>query len=115
MDGFYAAYFAGQNGNSLGMFVIANGKITGVDVGGLRYDGEYQLDHEHATLAGVIRYTVPSNSHLITESSPRTQDQTFEYHISIPFGFADGRVITLDTPNGPINARFQKLRDWQPE
>lgn len=29
----------------------------------------------------------------------------------LPAGFDDGRVVTIETPAGPINARFEKVKE----
>jgi hypothetical protein len=31
--------------------------------------------------------------------------------LNLPPNFADGRVITIDTPLGPVNAKFEKVKD----
>jgi len=41
MDGIYAIRFRGAADWGLGMLVLQGGKITGVDAGGVQYDGVY--------------------------------------------------------------------------
>nr|ALS90431.1 MetaGeneMark_Unknown Function [uncultured bacterium] len=53
----YAAYFTGKTGNSMGMFVIGDGLITGADVTGVNYDGRY--DAFGKTLRGVVDFVLP--------------------------------------------------------
>ncbi|MFC5066586.1 hypothetical protein [Flaviflagellibacter deserti] len=112
MDGFYSAFFTGLAGNSVGMFVFKSGVILGTDIGGMHYDGSYQVDEAAGNITGRIVYVIPAGTSLITGVSNTNQPLRVEFPLELPLHFADGRVVTIQTPSGTINARFQKLRDW---
>jgi hypothetical protein len=113
VDGFYSAYFTGAKGNSLGLFVFENGRIIGVDVGGIEYDGTYAVDANRGLVTGKIVFIVKPGHALITGAQANADPLRYEFALSIPAGFADGRVVQIDTPTGPVNARFEKVRDWK--
>ncbi|MEH6717530.1 MAG: hypothetical protein V7704_01515 [Aurantimonas endophytica] len=110
MDGFYAAYFTGLTGNSIGLFIFENGLITGVDVGGMHYDGTYSLDESASIISGKIAYVIPPGASLVTGISSSSKAIRAEFPLELPAAFADGRVVQLDTPSGVVNAKFEKLR-----
>lgn len=109
MDGFYVAYLTGKAGNSLGVFTFINGIIVGADVGGVIYEGSYQVDSQNSLINGILKYKVSAGGSLITGFTA-PHDLEFSVPFQIPASFADGNVVRVDTPNGPVNAKFQKIR-----
>jgi len=106
----YVAYFTGISGSNLGMFLIGDGVIAGADGGGLKYDGlvEHAAD---GALEGIVQFIVPAGTQLISGMKADV-DQTLNVHVRLPLGFDDGKKVTrIDTPAGPINARFEHLRE----
>jgi len=112
MDGFYSAYFTGVIGNSMALFSFRDGQITGVDVGGMQYDGEYSVDDDKSLITGRIVYVILPGQQLITGAAAGSEPVRIEFPLELPTGFADGRVLSLPTPSGVVNARFQKIRSW---
>lgn len=112
MDGFYSAYFTGVVGNSMALFAFRDGVITGVDVGGMQYDGIYSVDQGRSVITGTMVYVIQPGHQLITGAAAGTEPVRIEFPLELPVGFADGRVLSLPTPSGVVNARFQKVRDW---
>ena len=105
----YAAYFTGATGVSVGLFLIGDGLIVGVDVGGLKYDGTLTVALD-GSYRGVVKYTLSPGQRLITGAVAETP-QEFAIRLELPRDFAQGAVARIDTPTGPINARFEFLRD----
>lgn len=109
MDGFYVAYLTGVSGSSLAVFTFMRGVVAGADVGGVLYEGTYKLDEAQSQVVGYVNYKIPAGVGLITG---RVADDSAK--LSIPFSisssFANGDVVKIDTPNGPVNAKFQKIR-----
>lgn len=106
----YVAYFTGIAGSSVGMFVIGDGIITGADAGGLKYDGTVE-ENDDGALAGIVSLIVPSGTHLISGLTA-SQAQALTVHVVLPRGFDNGEKVTrIETPAGPINARFERLRE----
>src|SRR5690606_22487549 len=104
MDGFYSAYFTGVVGNSMALFAFRDGQITGVDVGGMQYDGEYKVDADKSLISGRIVYVILPGHQLITGAAAGSEPVRIEFPLELPTGFADGRVLSLPTPSGLVNA-----------
>ena len=82
-----------------------------MDAGGIKYDG--QVTPSDQGLKCTIVYVIPAGSPvLITGAAPPTSDQRIPLEIDLPKEFWNGQVISIATPLGPVNAKFQKLRDW---
>jgi hypothetical protein len=110
MKRIYAAYFTGATGQSMGMFFIGDGVLVGADVRGLKFDGT--LSESSGSLEGVVKFTVPAGAHLITGLNAADAPQEISTNIKLPPNFDDGEtVVRIDTPGGPINARFERLRE----
>ena len=107
----YAAYFTGIDGSSFGLFYIGDGVIAGVDAGGMKYDGTFQETSDGA-LEGVIQFIVPAGMKLVTGLVAGGQPKTLSAPIKLRREFGDGNAVTrIDTPAGPVNARFELLRE----
>ena len=108
----YTAYLTGIAGNSVGIFLIGDGIIVGADIGGLTYDGNFSVSSD-GSLEGVVQFSVPAGGQLIS-GLKATEDQTITTPVKLPRGFDDGRAVTrIDTPAGPVNARFDFIREVQ--
>ncbi len=106
----YVAFFTGIAGSSIGMFYIGDGLILGADAGGMKYDGTIEEKVDGA-LEGVVQFLVPAGTQLIS-GLKADQAQTLNVPVRFPKGFDDGqRVTRIDTPAGPVNARFERLRE----
>jgi len=110
MDGFYAAYLTGKSGSSLLLFAIREGTFIGVDAGGLKYDGKV-VSSDNGIKCTVL-YVIPPGSTLITGATSPTTEQRIPLEFTLPKDFWNGQVIAIATPLGPVNVKFQKLRDW---
>ncbi len=108
MDGIYAAYLSGRNGQSMVLLAIKGNKIVGADVGGLKYTGIInQISNGH--LRCEIQYTIPPGVSLITGSGPVAKDVPVELVFELPSDFGGGPIVSIMTPFGPLNAKFKKL------
>lgn len=111
MEGFYVAYMTGMAGNSVILFVLRKGKIVGADIGGMKYDGTYKANPDGEGYKFSVAYVVPAGATLITGAPPSPTPQTIPLTFDLPNQFANGRVITIETPRGLVNAKFEKIRD----
>ena len=109
MNGFYLVYATGRAGHSTLVVVMHNGVLVGADVGGLKYNGTIKEDG--AGYACSVVYVVPPGAVLITGAPAPTAPLRVPVSFNLPKSFADGRVIGIETPMGPINAKFEKIRD----
>jgi hypothetical protein len=106
----YTAYFTGIAGNAIGVFYIGEGIIAGADAGGLKYDGSVKQLAD-GSLEGVVQFDVPPGVSLVTGLTATTS-QRITAPVRLPRGFDDGATVTqINTPAGPVNARFEHLRE----
>lgn len=105
----YVAYFTGVAGQSIGLFYIGDGMLVGVDVATMQYDGSYQTKPD-GSLEGAVEYVLPAGASLIT-GAPASVATRVSVKLTLPADFSDGRVITIETPLGPVNAKFEKVKD----
>lgn len=111
LDGFYAGYITGNAGVTTLLFALQRGRFVGVDVGGLKYDGVLEEKRDGSGYTLSLVYVIPPGASLITGASPPETTLKVPLSTELPLQFADGRVIGILTPLGPVNARFEKLRD----
>jgi hypothetical protein len=109
MDGFYAAFLTGRGGQSVVLLAIKAGKIVGVDVGGLKYVGSIARSGDGFRCE--VQYTIRPGVSLITGPGPVAKEVPVDLKFDLPMNFGDGPVVGIDTPFGPLNAKFQKLAD----
>ncbi len=112
IDGFYVAYFTGAAGNSYGMFVFREGVVTGADAGGGRYDGEYQLSKDGTKVEGKIKFFLTAGNASITGAQAGSEPISIEVPIQLPVEIDRADVYRIETPIGPINAKFDKVRGF---
>ncbi|WP_398469749.1 hypothetical protein [Tardiphaga sp.] len=106
----YVAYLTGVAGQSIGLFYIGGGVLAGVDVATMQYSGSYTTNPD-GSLEGVVEYVLPAGVSLITGAPAGVAPTRISTSLKFPADFADGRVITIETPLGPVNAKFEKLKD----
>lgn len=110
MAALYLAYFTGTAGMSMALFYIGKGIIAGGDAGGMHYDGSYQTTHD-GCLVGSIDFVISPGQQVITGTAAGIEAARFTTPIKLPSDFDNGQTIRLDTVVGPINARFEKLKE----
>lgn len=110
MNGFYSIYFTGTTGSGFGLLALKDGIITGIDVTGGQFDGEYKVAGEEVT--GQLRVSLPPGTISITGQPAGPSGLLMEYPIRLPINLGAGHTIPLRTPFGPINVIVKKLRDF---
>jgi len=110
IDGFYAAYFAGATGNSIAIFVFKDGIVTGADAGGGRYDGAYTAAGDGLYIDAKINFSLPIGNQSITGAAATVEPLAIEVPLRLPIEFNRNDVHRIETPIGPINAKFDKIR-----
>ena len=88
-------------------FVIIDGVLSGADLGGVYYDGKISSSGEKFNCR--LIYSIPKNGTLITGQST-SEIVNFETDVDLPSQFWNGQVLSIVTPTGPVNARFEILR-----
>ncbi len=109
IEGIYAAYFAGAGGNGMGMFVFLNGVIAGADISGLNFEGNYEATDD-GFIVGTVNYEMPPNSASVTGAVAKDRPIAISVPIKLPQDIDPDETYRLETPIGPLSARFKKLR-----
>jgi hypothetical protein len=109
IDGFYSAFLTGKVGSGFLMFTIRHGVIVGADILGLLYDGQIvKEDNAHAVTLNV---KFPPNTPLIQGNIVSPYGDNEELHFLLPRDFLSAPFVRIEGKNGPVNARFVKIRD----
>ena len=106
-DGIYLAYFTGEFGTSMGIFMITKNTLQGGDLGSGVYQGKFEITD--STVVGKISFCAANGGSTVTGAKldlPTNFETSFE--LSLPIEAADFHRI--ETLNGPINVRFSKVR-----
>jgi hypothetical protein len=111
-EGFYAFYFTGATGSSFGLLTFKKGIIVGVDVGGGKYDGTYTLDTEHMTARCIVDFVLTLGNQSITGAMAVTEPIRISVPVVLPIRIDPTTHHRIETPIGPINARFERLRGY---
>lgn len=108
IDGIYAGYMTGAEGNGFSMFAFIDGVLSGVDPLGVLFDGVYeqQEDGYFAT----VKVTVPGGGTVIQGASAGPEGMIYSVSVQIPLDFEKREFMRVSTPLGPVNLRLRKLR-----
>jgi hypothetical protein len=113
MEGFFAGYLTGRAGMSVILFAVKDGRLIGVDMGGIKYDGQIRAKADGIGFSCRVSYTMLPGIPLITGAGPMATPTEITLNFDLPLNFAEGIVIGIETPTGPLNAKFTKLRDFE--
>ena len=110
MEGFYAVYYTGVAGFGHAVLALKDATITGADATGGVYDGNFSTS-ENGGLEIEVELTVPAGATLVTG---QTLSEDFSQKITAKLGadFTNGEPVPVQTPLGPVNAIFKKLRSF---
>jgi hypothetical protein len=108
-DGVYLAFFTGEFGTSIGIFLFKGGVLVGADLGGGIYDGELDALQDSAVATGRVRFR--SKEGLVSITGATSDYPIFldiEVKLKLPLDTVPFQE--LQTPTGPVNVRFEKVR-----
>ena len=106
----YATYMTGRAGSAGALLVFRDGTVAGADNVEGRYDGEYQLAPDHRKVVGTIKVTLPAGVPTITGVLSAERPLSFDVPFQLPVELDPDDFYRIETPTGPVNARFKKLR-----
>ena len=110
MDGIYAMYYTGKAGCGHALFSMKNGLIAGADAVGGLLDGTYAEDEDGDIDVLVTLKSIPGTG-LVTGKLVQKDDLSQIIRAKLPHYFWNGNSIGIQTPTGPINAVFKRLRE----
>lgn len=108
LEGFYSVYYTGIAGFGHAVLAIAGGVVAGADPQGSIYDGTYTTDDD-GNFEISVTLKIPAGVTLVT-GQPLPSDFSQKIVATLRTGFADGQPVLVQTPMGPVNAVFRKLR-----
>lgn len=112
MNGIYAGYFTGKVGSGFAMFVLKDGVLTGADVTGVLFDGEYKAADTKA-VTGILHAKIPPGTTTIQGVTAGERGLNYSAPFSLPANFESEPYVTVETPLGTVNVRLVKLREIQ--
>jgi hypothetical protein len=108
INGIYAAYLTGSALQGFAMLTFIDGKVVGVDSGGVKYDGTYSDAVAGYTVK--IKLTVPPRTGLVQGVTTGAQVDVSELAFELPLNFLAQPFLRVNTKYGPVNAKIVKLR-----
>ena len=109
MNGIYAMYYTGKASCGNALFSMKNGVISGADAVGGMLDGSYEEADDGIDVSLTIK-SLPGTS-LITGQLVERDSPPKKIVAKLPSYFWGGNSIGLQTPYGPINVIFRRLRE----
>ena len=110
MDGIYSIYFTGSLGSGYAIFVAKDGVVTGADAAGCMLDGTYHRS-DNETINLDINLGIPPGGVLVTGFQNGKDGDTHRIRAKIPANLGANQPILINTPTGPVNTLFRRLRD----
>jgi hypothetical protein len=110
-NGIYSGYFTGSAEIGFGLLLIKDGLIVGADAGGVKFDGKYEANKSGDGFEGIVQVNAPPGGTLIQGIPTGPNGLNYEVKVHLPLDFGARPFIKIETPFGPINVKFVKIRD----
>jgi DNA invertase Pin-like site-specific DNA recombinase len=108
VEGFYSAYITGKEGQGFAIIIFMARSIIGADAGGFLFDGQYAEDDDGTSVSLAIK--APANAPRVQGGLTGPQGEETHLNFRLPPNFTCREFIRIETPRGPVNVRFVKLR-----
>lgn len=105
----YQVKYQGTYEKGGAVLYVGNGIISGMDVGGLTYDGTYS-SAAGGGLTGTVTLTATTTGQLVTGAVLQA-GQSVSLPLSLPASFGNGQQFQFNVGGSPVNASFHKIRD----
>ncbi len=106
----YAMYFTGTSGSGHAIFVMLDGSISGADATGGVLDGTYVVG-EDQRVSFDVTLIAPAGTTLVTGQTAGGDPLSQKISAKLPPRMGEGAPVQVETPLGPVNVIFKKLRD----
>lgn len=100
-------YHSGVNIGGGAMY-IGHGIVSGVDIGEMRYSGNYTVDGEFVIVSAKMTATI--GVELVTGAS-LPAGTTLDVSAQWPLTFADGKPVAINVMGFPVQVSFEKVSD----
>ena len=104
-------FTAGASGEGVLVVLITGERIVGADLSGVTIDGSLVASEYETKL--YAKLTVPEGVHVVQGVTAPKDGLSYEVSASLPPDVFSEDYVTIETPHGPVNARFVKLRDFE--
>lgn len=112
LDGFYRMTFTGTAGSGFGIVAFRGGAIAGADVAGATFDGSYKENSANRTFDFQITMHAPAGVTPVQTGIALAAPMTIPINGSVAEpAMVSNEPILLQTPLGPVNILFKKIRD----
>jgi hypothetical protein len=108
MSALYAMNYVGATGTGGGAVYVGNGKILGIDVGNLRYNGTYT--EQGGRLKGTVALMAPTGGTLVT-GAQLPAGSRLGLTLDWPTNFADGKPQVVTIEGRQAHVTFEKIGD----
>lgn len=108
MGALYTMNYVGRAGTGGGAVYIGSGKVVGIDVGNIRYNGTYA--EQGSRLKGTVALTAPTGGTLVTGAQlPAGSRLTLTFDWSA--NFADGQPQAVYIEGQRVDVVLEKIGD----
>ncbi len=114
INGFFRIAFTGTAGSGFGILALRDGSIAGADVGGATYDGTYAENPTTGEINITVTMAAPAGITPVQTGVPLAAP------ISVPItatltqaDLNSDKPTLLQSPLGPVNVVFRKIRDFR--
>src|SRR3977135_3435522 len=108
MSALYAMNYVGMTGTGGGAVYVGKGKIVGIDVGNLRYNGTYT--EQGGRLKGTVALFAPTGGTLVT-GAQLPAGSRLSLTLDWPANFSDGKPQALTVQGSPVHVVLEKIGD----
>lgn len=110
VEGFYSLYFTSKEGYGVAMVAARKGRIVGSDPTGVKLDGAYVKKEDR--YEAKVRVDAPAGTQLVQGGSAGKNGHAYEVAFQFDKRPDEVPYIRVETPLGPINVKFVKLRSF---
>jgi hypothetical protein len=110
IDATYGFVYCGVNGLGVGLFVIENGRFTGSDYAGARYEGTAS-ENGDGSISIEISFEVPPGVILVQGTSPQDLPHTRRVSHTFPPAFGDGTPQAVNSPPGTVTLMIKRVEE----
>lgn len=82
-------------------------------MGGGKYNGSYTIDPRNSFAHCVVNFVLPIGNQSITGAIAANEPISLAVSVVLPTKLDPALYHRIETPIGPINARFEKLRGFE--
>ena len=111
VDGTYGLVYEGDIGVGIGVLVVKDGVIRGIDSGGGTYEGTVIEKSAGGDLMVNLKMRVAAGAPLVQGTSPQPIPYTKDILVTTPPKFGDGQPVELPIAPGVVTVMIKRMPD----